>query len=129
MVSAVDAASALADLTEISSHVQAAAILDEQGGTVAATPAGPAAERLAATGSELLREADERLGTSDRRPTQLEAALRVGSLFVVREDGRAVVARTSPRPPSALVLYDLATCLRAAAEQQKPKRSRTKAGA
>jgi predicted regulator of Ras-like GTPase activity (Roadblock/LC7/MglB family) len=129
MVSAVDAASALADLTEISSHVEAGAILDEDGRIVAATPEGPAAERLAATGRELLREADEALGKSSRRPTQLEAALREGSVFVVREGGRTVVARTSPRPPSALVLYDLATCLRAAAEQQKPKRSRTKAGA
>jgi hypothetical protein len=101
----VDAASALADLTEISSHVEAAAIVGEDGGVLAAT-AG--AERLAATGLELLRVAEERLGAA---PAQLEAALREGSVFVHRGDGRAVVARTGPRPPSALVLHDLAAAL------------------
>jgi hypothetical protein len=105
MVSRVDAASALADLTEISSHVEAAAIVTDDGEVVAATPGG---ERLATAGLELLREAGRLGGT----PTQLEAALREGSVFVHRGEGRAVVARTGAHPPSALVLHDLAACLR-----------------
>jgi predicted regulator of Ras-like GTPase activity (Roadblock/LC7/MglB family) len=101
----VDAASALADLTEISSHVEAAAIVGEDGAVLAAT-AGD--ERLAAAGLELLREATERL---DGTPTQLEAAFREGSLFVHRDGDRAIVARTGPHPPSELVLHDLAASL------------------
>lgn len=104
MVSRVDAASALADLTEISSHVEAAAIF-HGGDVLAATPGG---ERLAA-GLDLLRAAEERLG---RAPVHVEAALREGSLFALRDGDRAIVARTAPRPPSALVLHDLGACLR-----------------
>ena len=53
--------------------------------------------------------------------TQVEAALRDGSIFVVREDGLGIVARTSAGPTSGLVLYDLKTCLRAVAAAKKPK--------
>jgi predicted regulator of Ras-like GTPase activity (Roadblock/LC7/MglB family) len=101
----VDAASALADLTEISSHVEAAAIVGEDGEVLAATTGD---ERLAAAGLELLREAGERLSGT---PTQLEAALRRGSVFVHRDGDRFVVARTGPHPPSELVLHDLAASL------------------
>jgi predicted regulator of Ras-like GTPase activity (Roadblock/LC7/MglB family) len=101
----VDAASALADLTEISSHVEAAAIVGGDGEVLAATSGG---ERLAEAGLQLLREATERLhGT----PTQLEAALRRGSVFVHRNGDRLVVARTGPQAPSELVLHDLAASL------------------
>jgi hypothetical protein len=104
MVSPVDAAAALADLTEISSHVEAAAFVGKDGDVLAATPGD---ERLAAAGLELLREAGKLGGT----PTQLEAALREGSVFVHRDGDRAVVARTGPHPPSPLVLHDLAAAL------------------
>src|SRR5688572_12037552 len=106
MVWRVDAASALADLTEISSQVEAAAVVDEKGQLVAAT--GDGGERLASTGTELLRLAEEPLG---RVVTQVEAALREGSVFVVRGEGRYAVARTRPRPHSELVRHDLAVCL------------------
>jgi hypothetical protein len=117
MVSPVDAASALADLTEISSQVEAAAVVDGDGAVVATTGAG--SERLAHAGVELLRLGGERLG---RTVTQLEAALREGSVFVVRGQRRSIVARTAPRPHSALVLHDLAACLRSvdAPEPRKP---------
>lgn len=111
MVWRVDAASALADLTEISSHVELAAILDGKGAVVAASAEGEAVERLARAGRSLLREAGERLGAEGRAPAQLEAALREGSIFVHRDGDRAVVARTGPQPPSALVLHDLAASL------------------
>jgi hypothetical protein len=105
MVLPVDAASALADLTEIASQVEEAAILDAEGTVVAATADG---ERLATAAAELLRVAEARLG---RPVTQLEAALREGSVFVVRDEGRSIAARTLPRPRSALVRHDLAACL------------------
>ena len=112
MVSPVDAASALADLTEISPYVEAAAILDREGATVAATTDTPAADRLARAGQELLRVAGERLGAERREPTHVEAALRDGSVFAVRDGERSIVARTRSHAPSALVLHDLEACLR-----------------
>ena len=92
---------------------------------LASTLAGEAeTERLARAGVALLEAAAERFGSDARSPTQLEAALREASVFVVSEDGRAIVARTSPGPSSGLVLYDLHTCLRAVAEAERsaPKR-------
>ena len=126
----VDVASALADLTEISSQVEAAAVVDADGAVLGSTLAAePETERLVRAGVGLLEAATSRFGSSGRSVTQLEAALREGSLFVVGEDALVIVARTSAGPTSGLVLYDLRTCLRAvAATKKKPKskpRSRT----
>ncbi len=114
----MDAASALADLTEICSQVDAAVVLDAEGAVQASTIAGaPDTERLARTGLALLETATSRFANGARSVTQLEAALREGSIFVARADGLAIVARTSAQPSSGLVLYDLRTCLRAVAEE------------
>jgi predicted regulator of Ras-like GTPase activity (Roadblock/LC7/MglB family) len=122
MVSRVDAATALADLTEISSEIEAAVILDANGAVLAATEDDGGAERLARAGVELLRVARERLSGERRAPTQIEAALREGSVFVVHANDRSIVARTSARPATALVFHDLAACL----ESLPRKRSRNK---
>jgi len=118
----VDAASALADLTEISSQVEAAAVVDADGAVLGSTlPGEPATDRLVQAGIGLFDAATSRFGSSGRSVTQVEAALRDGSIFVVREDGLGIVARTSAGPTSGLVLYDLKTCLRAVAAAKKPK--------
>ena len=120
----VDVASALADLTEISSQIDAAVVLDATGAVLASTSAGEAeTDRLARTGVALYEAATSRFGAKGRSVTQLEAALREGSIFLVREGSIGIVARTGPGPSSGLVFYDLRTCLRAAAEaeQRKPK--------
>jgi predicted regulator of Ras-like GTPase activity (Roadblock/LC7/MglB family) len=120
----VDVASALADLSEISSQVEAAVVIGADGAVLASTtPGEPGTERLAQAGVALLEAATSRFGSSGRSVTELEAALREGSIFVAREGNLGIVARTSPGPSSGLVLYDLRTCLRAAAEaaQRKPK--------
>ena len=117
----VDVASALADLTEISSQIEAAAVL---GSTLGAEPE---TERLVQAGVGLLEAATSRFGSSGRSVTQLEAALREGSLFVVREDALGIVARTSAGPTSGLVLYDLRTCLRAVAATRKKSKPRSRA--
>ena len=124
----MDATSALADLTEISPHVEAAVVVDVDGAVVASTIARePDAAWLAEAGLALLETATSRFGSNGRSVTQLEVALREGSIFVAQEEGLGIVARTSPRPSSGLVLYDLMTCLRAVVDaRQKPKpRSRT----
>jgi predicted regulator of Ras-like GTPase activity (Roadblock/LC7/MglB family) len=118
----MDAASALADLLEISSQVETAVVLGEDGAPVASSAADPeSTERLAAAGRDLLAAADESTATGDRTLTQLEVALAHGSVFAVRDGGRAIVATTSARPTSGLVFYDLKTCLRALADAEAPK--------
>ena len=123
----VDVASALADLTEISSQVEAAAVVDADGAVLGSTVAGEPAERLVETGVGLLEAATSRFGSSGRSVTQLEAALRDGSVFVVREDGLGIIARTSAGPTSGLVFYDLRTCLRAVAATRKKSKPRKRA--
>jgi hypothetical protein len=112
MVSNVDAAAALADLTEISNDVESAAIVAESGELLAATPGG---ERLAEPAVELLRTAAERVG-GGRTPTRIGASLRSAGVFVLHEGGRTVVARTRPNPPAALLFHDLTSCLRSLEE-------------
>ena len=120
----VDAASALADLTEISSQIEAAVVVDGDGAALASTRAGePGTERLVRAGLDLLEAAESRFGRSGRGVTQLEVAMREGSVFVAREDGFGIVARTSANPSSGLVFYDLRTCLRSVA-QGAPKPGR-----
>jgi len=129
-VGAVDAAQALADLTEISAQIRAAAVASADGSVVAATlPDGPAAA-LARAGSGMLREAGA-------RAVGVEARTGEASVFAVRDDAHVVAAVAAQGAASGLVLYDLRTCLRRLAEVPepapepepepgKPKRSRAK---
>ena len=124
----MDAASALADLTEISSQVEAAAVVDADGAVLGSTLSGePATNRLVQAGVGLLDAATSRFGSASRSVTELEAALRQGSIFVVSENGLGIVARTTAGPTSRLVLYDLRTCLRAVAETRKKPKPRRRA--
>ena len=119
------AARALADLTEISSQIEAAVLLDQSGAVVAATEG--AGESLGTAAQALLAAADEARGAGQRALTQLEAATLDGSVFVVRDGGRTIAAITAPEPTVGLVFYDLKSCLRGAAEEPaKPKRTRRK---
>lgn len=118
----MDAAGALADLTEISSQVEAAVVVGSGGDVLGATPADEdAARRLADAAGALLEAAAETPAGAGRELTQLEVALPEASLFVVRDAERAIVATTSAEPPSALVLYDLRACLRALEAPPRPK--------
>ena len=126
----MDAPAALADLTEISSQVEAAAVFGSDGSTLAATFADDAgAERLVGAARELLAAAAELPIGSGRELTQLEVSLHDGSVFVVRDGELAIAATTSARPTAGLVLYDLRTCLRAleppkpAAKRRRPRKT------
>ena len=134
MLRRMDAAQALADLTEISSQVVQVAIVDGEGTVLATTiaDAGRAA-RFVQGVMILLREADD-LRESRGLPSllQLEAATLEGSVFVVRSGARIIAATTRPDPTVGLVFYDLKHCLRSiegsAAANGAPRRSRRKAG-
>jgi hypothetical protein len=114
----MDAAQALADLTEISSQIESAVIVDE-GGAVAGSTLG-SGSALAEAGRALLDQAEATRGS---RPTQLEAATIDGSVFVLSDGKRTIVATTGPEPTVGLVFYDLKSCLRSV-EPSKPKRKR-----
>jgi predicted regulator of Ras-like GTPase activity (Roadblock/LC7/MglB family) len=125
----MDAAQALADLTEISSQIEAAALFGENGEVAASTFRDEERAR------EFVRTARELLDAagglrSSAAPNQIEVATGEGSVFVVRDDGRLIAAATTPEPTVGLVFYDLKSCLRAAApeEPRKPqRRARAKA--
>jgi predicted regulator of Ras-like GTPase activity (Roadblock/LC7/MglB family) len=112
----MDAAQALADLTEISSQIEAAVLFDETGEIAASTLAGEERSReLVRAASELLQAA-ERLRAGGDELKQLEAATLEGSVFVVRDGPQRIVATTGPNPTVGLVFYDLKSCLRGVGE-------------
>jgi predicted regulator of Ras-like GTPase activity (Roadblock/LC7/MglB family) len=114
-------AQALADLTEISSQIQSAVVFDREGTVLASTVDDERAGLLASTALELLRAA-EKQGAADNDVVQLDVALQDGSVFVVRDGDRVIVATTTTDPTAGLVFYDLKSCLRGLSqEQEKPK--------
>ena len=121
----MDPSQALADLTEISSQIEAAVLFDDGGAILGSTlDDAAAAEELVRAATSLLAGAGE-FRSGDEAVTQLEASTQDGSVFVVRDEGRSVVATTAPDPTVGLVFYDLKSCLRGAADEpKKPKRRR-----
>ena len=125
----MDAAQALADLTEISSQIEAAVLFDASGAVQGSTLADEGkAQGLAEAAARLLERADA-VRAEDVAVTQVEAALADGCVFVVRDDDRRIAATTVANPTVGLVFYDLKSCLRdaagsggAGAPDEKPKR-------
>ena len=116
MLGVVDAAQAIADLTEISPQVERVVVIAADGSLVGSNADPAAAQRLAEGARQLIDAAEElRPGVA-----QLEAATVSGSVFVVRDGDRLIAATTSPEPTVGLVFYDLKTCLRSI-EEPKPR--------
>ena len=109
----MDPAQALADVTEISSQIEAVVVLDGDGALLASNvdDAG-AADRSARGFVQLLEEAVAASPRDGEEVVQAEAATPEGSVFVVREGGRIVGATTGCEPTVGLVFYDLRSCLR-----------------
>jgi predicted regulator of Ras-like GTPase activity (Roadblock/LC7/MglB family) len=127
----MDAAQALADLTEISSQVVQAAIIGPDGSVLASTFDDEArAKRFVEGVAKLVEEAETlRGGHGLAGLVQLEAATLEGSVFVVRDEGGgSISAVTRPEPTVGLVFYDLKHALRSV-EAPAPKRVRRKADA
>jgi predicted regulator of Ras-like GTPase activity (Roadblock/LC7/MglB family) len=117
----MDAAQALADLTEISSQIDAAVLFDQEATVVGSTlSSSHAAERFARFASKLLADAAA-FRSSGAAVTQLEASTQDGSVFVVRDGARLIAATTGPSPTVGLVFYDLKSCLRGAAGDDAPE--------
>ncbi len=120
----MDAAQALADLTEISSQIEGAVLFDEGGAVLGSTLGDAEAARSVATAAAQLLEVASAFRW-EGSITQLEASTAEGSVFVVRDGARRIAATTGPAPTVGLVFYDLKSCLRnAEAEPPKAKRPR-----
>ncbi len=113
---------ALADLTEISSQIQAAVVFDDTGKVAASTFGEPSrADEFAQAAGGLLAGAEE-LKTGESALTQLEVATGEGSVFMVR-DGKTVIAATTGNNPTAgLVFYDLKSALRNVRPKPEPEK-------
>jgi len=123
MLARMDAAQAIADLTEISPQVRHVAVREADGSVSGSNLADDEAAQRLVDGARELAEAAEGF-----RPglAQLEAATQAGSVFVVRDGDRLIAATTTPEPTVGLVFYDLKTCLRSIdVPKPKPKRRTT----
>jgi predicted regulator of Ras-like GTPase activity (Roadblock/LC7/MglB family) len=108
----MDAQQALADLTEISSQIQAAVVFDDKGKVAASTLGdSPRADELAQAAGGLLAAADA-VKTGGSALTQLEVATGEGSVFMVRDGATVIAATTGSNPTAGLVFYDLKSALR-----------------
>jgi predicted regulator of Ras-like GTPase activity (Roadblock/LC7/MglB family) len=117
----MDAAQAIADLTEISPQVKDVVVIGADGAAGGSNVTDEAAAARFADGAKRLVEAAEAL-----RPgvAQLDASTLAGCVFVVRDGDRLIAATTTPEPTVGLVFYDLKTCLRSIEDAPKPARRR-----
>ena len=118
----MDGAQALSDLTEISSQIQAAIVLDADGSTLATTLDEQRGPEFAEAVQELLSAVQRASGNDEGKLAQAEIATGDGSVFLVRDEQRTIAATTGPEPTVGLVFYDLKSCLRGFSEPKpKPK--------
>jgi hypothetical protein len=118
----MDAQAALDELTILSRQVVEAVLCSADGRVAASTVADEArAAALARAGQELLAAA---AGVRAGGPAveRVHVALDEGSLFLVRDAGRTLVATTVADATPGLVLYDLRTALRRSAEAPARRR-------
>jgi predicted regulator of Ras-like GTPase activity (Roadblock/LC7/MglB family) len=119
----MEAAQALADLTEISSQIEAAVLADTDGAVVASTfSQDDRGEGFAATVAELVRAAEGSDDLPSKELVQVHAASPQGCVFVVRDQRHLVAAVTGAQPTVGLVLYDLKTCLRLLEREKAEKK-------
>jgi predicted regulator of Ras-like GTPase activity (Roadblock/LC7/MglB family) len=113
----MDAAQALSELTDVSTQVQQAVLIERAGGVLASTLDDETRSHEVADAARAALEAAGRVrGSGGPQVTALEAAHKEGSLFVAAGRERAVAATTAPDEPAGLVLYDLRTVLRKVGE-------------
>jgi predicted regulator of Ras-like GTPase activity (Roadblock/LC7/MglB family) len=119
-------ADALKDLTEISTQIESAVVLDREGTVVASTLDDERAGRLAGSALELLRAAEEVRPPDAGELVQLDVAFPDGSVFLVADSDRLIAATTRSEPTAGLVFYDLKSCLRTLGEEEKPAKPKPK---
>jgi len=112
----MDASTALSELTALSTQIVEAVVVDATGSVEAArTPSDERARALASAGTALLATASTLRQTAPA-VERVHVDLERGSVVVVGDGARTVVATTVPEPTAGLVAYDLRTVLRRVAE-------------
>jgi predicted regulator of Ras-like GTPase activity (Roadblock/LC7/MglB family) len=121
----VDAGEALTELTRFSAEIEHAALLDRDGGVLAATP-NVDPERLRRVARGLLEIADSTRpeGQVDR----VEVTRSSRTVYVVRAEGRVAIATARQPVVSPLVIYDLRSCLARLGAAESRRKRRRKAG-
>ena len=113
----MDAASAIAELKELSTQIESVVLAARDGSVEAATLPDDAAGRVASSAQSLLDGADQlRRDLGRENLSQLQASTPEGSVFVVVDSERVAVATTGADPTVGLVFYDLKTLLRQVAD-------------
>ena len=115
---------ALADLIEISSQIDSAVLCDSGGSVIASTLADDGRSTALARIAIDLFAAAAGIRSGGSPPTRVDASFGEGSVVAVREDERVIVSTTTPDPPTALVVYDLRTALRATAPPAEPAKKK-----
>lgn len=114
------ASSALEELLEVSPQVDAAVIVERDGGRLLASAPATSdrmADRLGATCMRIVEAAEQARRELGREPVvQVEVATPEGHVFVVADATWLVAAVTDADPTVGLVFYDLKTSLRAVRE-------------
>jgi predicted regulator of Ras-like GTPase activity (Roadblock/LC7/MglB family) len=106
----MDAAHALAELTQVSTQIEGAVLAESGGRVLASTYEDARGGRVAKAALELLEAADRTRDGAEL--TQVLAETGTGAVFVVRSGPHVAAAVTKPDPISGLIFYDLKTCLR-----------------
>jgi len=120
MLGRMDAARAIAEMTDISPQMREVVVIGSDGAVVGTNAASEERATRLADGARRLLDAAE---PEQPGVAQLEAATVAGSVFVVRDGERVIVATTASEPTVGLVFYDLKTCLRSI-DEPKPKPAR-----
>ena len=108
----MDATTALADLVGLSTQVVEAVIVDAAGDVEAAHAAGDERARALAETGEALLAAAAAIRPSAPPVERVHVDLERGSVVVVRDADRAIVATTVAEPTAGLVAFDLRATLR-----------------
>src|SRR4029450_1796040 len=95
---------ALAELTDISTQIEAAVLFDADGKVVASTIPEERAAQVATSAKALLEQAGQIGGGG---LTQARAPTAGGSLFVVKDGPPMIAPSPSAEPTAGLVFYDL----------------------
>jgi predicted regulator of Ras-like GTPase activity (Roadblock/LC7/MglB family) len=119
---------ALAELLDLSSQIEDAAILGESGFVLASSGTPERGEQLARIAAELVAAAGDVRPSGD--VSRVEVTFGSSAVFVVSEGGRTAVATTVAEPTAGLVVYDLRTALRRLEEEpvRKPRARTRKKG-
>jgi predicted regulator of Ras-like GTPase activity (Roadblock/LC7/MglB family) len=116
----MDPTTAIRELKDLSTQIQAVVLAGADGSPIASTLTDERSERVAKLAADLVSRADGVRSDLGREAlAQLQAATPDGSVFVVLDSGRLAVATTGPDPTVGLVFYDLKTLLRQVANGAK----------